>query len=388
MLHPDKALKMILEKIRKPQTERVTIVDALGRVLAEQIVSTLDSPPFAKSAMDGYAVCRDDSSNSFRLLESIAAGRVPTQVVRPGQCSKIMTGAMMPEGAGRVIRVEYTEEKDGRVVQLQPEPYDNVIQRGENLKKGDPVLAPKILQSQDIGVLASLGIEEILVALRPLVGVINTGSELRNPGEKLKGGEIYDSNGPQLCAQIASAGVRYRHYGIIQDELPELKAAVSKALEDCDMVLITGGVSMGDYDYVPQVLEENGVLIRFHKLAVKPGKPTLFGQKNDTFVFGLPGNPVSTFVIFEVFVKPLLFRLMGIEYAPPQSRGRLVKPIKRRSSERVEFRPVQLRGDEIHPIKYHGSAHLDALSQTNGFVRIEIGVELIDKGTEIDVRQI
>lgn len=388
MLHPDKALKMILEKIRKPQTERVPIVDALGRVLAEQIVSTLDSPPFAKSAMDGYAVCRDDSSNSFRLLESIAAGRVPTQVVRPGQCSKIMTGAMMPEGAGRVIRVEYTEEKDGRVVQLQPEPYDNVIQRGENLKKGDPVLAPKILQAQDIGVLASLGIEEILVALRPLVGVINTGSELRNPGEKLKGGEIYDSNGPQLCAQIASAGVRYRHYGIIQDELPELKAAVSKALEDCDMVLITGGVSMGDYDYVPQVLEENGVLIRFHKLAVKPGKPTLFGQKNDTFVFGLPGNPVSTFVIFEVFVKPLLFRLMGIEYAPPQSRGRLVKPIKRRSSERVEFRPVQLRGDEIHPIKYHGSAHLDALSQTNGFVRIEIGVELIDKGTEIDVRQI
>ena len=388
MLHPDKALKMILEKIRKPQTERVTIVDALGRVLAEQIVSTLDSPPFAKSAMDGYAVCRDDSSNSFRLLESIAAGRVPTQVVRPGQCSKIMTGAMMPEGAGRVIRVEYTEEKDGRVVQLQPEPYDNVIQRGENLKKGDPVLAPKILQSQDIGVLASLGIEEILVALRPLVGVINTGSELRNPGEKLKGGEIYDSNGPQLCAQIASAGVRYRHYGIVEDELPELIASVSKALEDCDMVLITGGVSMGDYDYVPQVLEENGVLIRFHKLAVKPGKPTLFGQKNDTFVFGLPGNPVSTFVIFEVFVKPLLFRLMGIEYAPLQRRGRLVKAIKRRSSERVEFRPVQLRGDEIHPIKYHGSAHLDALSQTNGFVRIEIGVELIDKGTEIDVRQI
>jgi len=388
MLHPDKALKMILEKMRRPQTERVPIVEALGRVLAEQIVSTLHSPPFAKSAMDGYAVCRDDSSHSFRLLESIAAGRVPTQVVRPGQCSKIMTGAMMPEGAARVIRVEFTEEKDGVVAQLQPEPYDNVIQRGENLKKGDPVLAPKVLQAQDIGVLASLGIEEVLVALRPLVGVINTGSELRNPGEKLKAGEIYDSNGPQLCAQIASAGVRYRHYGIIEDELPELKAAVSKALKECDMVLITGGVSMGDYDYVPEVLEENGVCIRFHKLAVKPGKPTLFGQKNDTFVFGLPGNPVSTFVIFEVFVKPLLFRLMGIEYAPPQRRGRLVKAIKRRSSERVEFRPVQLKGGDIHPIKYHGSAHLDALSQTNGLVRIEIGVELIDKGADIDVRQI
>ena len=388
MLHPDSALKMILEEMRKPQTERVPIVEALGRVLAEQIVSTLDSPPFAKSAMDGYAVCREDSSHSFQLLESIAAGKVPTQVVRPGQCSKIMTGAMMPEGAGKVIRVEYTEEKDGRVTQLQPDPYGNVIQRGENLKKGDPVLAPRVLQPQDIGVLASLGIEEVLVALRPLVGVINTGSELRNPGEKLKAGEIYNSNGAQLCAQIASAGARYRYYGIIEDEPPELRAAITKAFADCDMVLITGGVSMGDYDYVPEVLEENGVRIRFHKLAVKPGKPTLFGQKDDTFVFGLPGNPVSTFVIFEVFVKPLLFRLTGIDYVPPRSKGRLAKPIKRRSSERVEFRPVQLRGDEVHPIKYHGSAHLDALSQTNGLVRIEIGVELIDKGAEIDVRQI
>ena len=287
MLHPDSALKMILEEMRKPQTERVPIVEALGRVLAEQIVSTLDSPPFAKSAMDGYAVCREDSSHSFQLLESIAAGKVPTQVVRPGQCSKIMTGAMMPEGAGKVIRVEYTEEKDGRVTQLQPEPYGNVIQRGENLKKGDPVLAPRVLRPQDIGVLASLGIEEVLVALRPLVGVINTGSELRNPGEKLKAGEIYNSNGAQLCAQIASAGARYRYYGIIEDEPPELRAAISKAFADCDLVLITGGVSMGDYDYVPEVLEEHGVRIRFHKLAVKPGNPTLFGQKDDTFVFGI-----------------------------------------------------------------------------------------------------
>ena len=135
-MHPDNALKMILEESSKPQTECVPIVEALGRALAEPIVSTLDSPPFDKAAMDGYAVCREDNSHTFRLLESIAAGNVYTRVVRPGECCKIMTGAMMPEGAGKVIRVEYTEERNGQVVQLQPEPYDNVIQKGENLEAG------------------------------------------------------------------------------------------------------------------------------------------------------------------------------------------------------------------------------------------------------------
>ncbi len=388
MLHPDRALEIVLEEKFERRTEQVAIGKALGRVLAEQIVSTLESPPFAKSVMDGYAVCRGDSSTRFQLIETIRAGTVPTKAVRPGQCSKIMTGAMMPEGAGRVIRVEYAEEKDGEVLQIQPEPTENVIHRGENLKKRDPVLSPRILRPQDIGVLASLGLDTVSVAVRPLVGVVNTGSELRKPGEELRGGEIYDSNGPQLCAQVESAGARYRRYGIVKDEPGELRAAIAEALRDCDVLLVTGGVSMGDYDYVPRTLEEEGVLTRFHKIAVKPGKPTFFGRRGGSFVFGLPGNPVSTFVIFEVFVKPLLFRLMGIDYYPPHRKGNLASEIRRRDTERVEYLPVRMEDDEIHPIRYHGSAHLDALSQTDGLVRIEQGIELIDRGAEIDVRQI
>ncbi|MBA7712519.1 Molybdopterin molybdenumtransferase [subsurface metagenome] len=192
----------------------------------------------------------------------------------------------------------------------------------------------------------------------------------------------------QLCAQTAAVGGRYKNYGIVPDEPKELKAVISEALVECDVVLVSGGVSMGEFDFVPEVLKENGVQIRFHKLAVKPGKPTLFGRKDETFVFGLPGNPVSTFVIFEVFVKTLLYRWMGINYDPVLIKARLSKAIKRRDSERLEFRLVKVAGGEIHPISYHGSSHLNALSQTNGLLRIERGVDFVEEGRELYVRQI
>jgi len=388
MFDPDLALETIRNIQHRPQQQEAPLADALGRVLAEEIRSTIDSPPFSKAAMDGYAVTRGDKSKTFRVVETIAAGNIPLREIKEGECASIMTGAMMPAGTDKVIRVEYTAEKEGRVSLIREEPECNVILKGENLKKGETVLQPRVLKVQDIGILASLGMDRVRVVIPPTVGIITTGTELRLPGEKLKPGEIYNSNGHQLMAHLASVGSPYRYYGTVSDRPEEIREKISQAMDENDIVLLSGGVSMGKFDFVPTVLKENGVDIKFHRIAFKPGKPTLFGTKGEIFIFGLPGNPVSTFVIFEVFVKVLIYRWQGIDFQPVYKRAKLTESIKRRNTRRVEFLPVRVTGDEIELLNYHGSSHLNILSRANGLVRIERGVDFIEEGTELNVRQI
>jgi molybdopterin molybdotransferase len=386
MLNPDAALKMITDLSFTPDVQQVPIRQARGRVLAEALPARVDSPPFSKAAMDGYALRSADAADRYRILEMIAAGDAPEHRVAAGQCSKIMTGAMMPEGADKIVRVEFTRESEGWMTVVEPEPYENIIYRGENLRCGDTLLEPKMLKAQDIGVLASQGYADVPVAAVPLVGVITTGSELRVPGQPLENGQIYDSNGPQLCAQVEAVHARCRSYGTVPDEPKQLAAAIEAALAECDLVLLSGGVSMGDLDFVPGVLKSLGAEILFHKLAVKPGKPTLFARRARSFVFGLPGNPVSTFIIFEVFVKAFLFRRMGIAGTPRLVRGTLAQTVKRRDAQRLEYRPVRLEGRRIVPLSYHGSSHLSALREAEGLIRIEIGTTSLTEGSELDVR--
>jgi len=386
MLNPDAALKMINDLSFAPEVEQVPVAETLGRVLAEALPARVDSPPFSKAAMDGYALRSSDQADRFRILEMIAAGDVPENRVAAGQCSKIMTGAMVPEGADKIVRVEFTRESEGWMTVVEPEPYENIIYRGENLRAGDPLLEPKMLRAQDIGVLSSQGYPSVPVAAVPLVGVITTGSELRAPGQQLDPGQIYDSNGPQLCAQVEAMHARCRSYGTVPDEPKQLAAAIEGALGECDLLLLSGGVSMGDLDFVPGVLKSLGAEILFHKLAVKPGKPTLFARKERSFVFGLPGNPVSTFIIFEVFVKAFLFRWMGIASTPRQVSGTLAQTVKRRDAERLEYRPVRLEKRRIVPLSYHGSSHLSALREAEGLIRVEIGTTRLEEGSELDVR--
>lgn len=391
LLHPDKALAMIEElRHEEPRTERVALEQALGRALAEDVLAPEDSPPFPKAAMDGFAVSSADPGPDWRLAVTLAAGDAPARALARGECAKIMTGAMMPAGADKVIRVEYTRERDGVVTLLSEEPNANVIPRGQNLRKGDRVLGPRMLAPQDVGVLASLGRAEVKVAVRPKVGVLATGSELRNPGEPLGPGQIYNSNGLQTCAQVSAAGGRPRYYGIVRDQPAALREAVTRALEECDLLLLSGGVSMGELDFVPAVLQECGVEILFHRIAIKPGKPTLFarrrGPRGAVYVFGLPGNPVSAFVIFEVFVRPLLCGLLGLRYAPRTVRARLAEGFRRRDTERVELRPVRLERGEVRTLEFHGSAHLDALSGADALLRLEAGEGRLEEGSWTDVR--
>jgi molybdopterin molybdotransferase len=408
LLHPDKALAIIESLTFEPRTERVPLEQALGRALAEEVLAPEDSPVFPKAAMDGFAVSSADPGPRWLLAATLAAGDAPAAALARGQCAKIMTGAMMPPGADKVIRVEYTREQDGVVTLLREEPYDNVIPRGQFASKGDKVLGPRMIAPQDVGVLASLGRTEVRVAARPEVGVLATGSELRNPGEPLGPGQIYNSNGLQTCAQVSAAGGRPRYYGIVRDEPSALREAVGRALEECDLLLLSGGVSMGELDFVPGVLADCGAEILFHKMAIKPGKPTLFARREragsaapvtkpgteagagaasrPAYAFGLPGNPVSAFVIFEVFVRPLLCGLQGLRYAPRTVRARLAERFQRRDTERLELRPVRLQEGEVRALEFHGSGHLNALSGADALLRLEIGVDRLEEGTWTDVR--
>lgn len=391
MLHPDDALRLIEEldvEILPEERKPVRIEEALGRVLARDLAALVDQPPFDKAAMDGFA-WGGAPAESRAVLETIAAGSLPSRPVGRGECSRIMTGAMLPEGAERVQRVEWTTESEGRVRFTQEEPSDNVIRRGENQRAGDLLLSRRVLRPADIGILASSGYAEVPVLRRPVVGVLSTGDELRSPGEPLGPGAIYDSNGHQLMAHARSSGCEVRAYGRVPDRESDLEAAVAKALSECDIFLLSGGVSMGDFDYVPRVLSRNGVQELFHGLAMKPGKPTFLGRRGKVFVLGLPGNPVSTFVNFEIVAKALLARLQGLPVERPAFRARLSAEVSRRTAtDRVEFLPARLDSGVVTPLRYGGSSMLSALAQANALIRMEIGQTRMEKGSDIDVRPI
>ncbi len=385
----EEALTVIAQARPLGRAQDVLLEAALGRVLARTVPTPIDSPPFDKAAMDGFAVPGGGPADGpWRIRETVAAGRVPTAPVGPGECVRIMTGAMLPEGTRRVVRREFTVETDGTVRLARPETGDNVVRRGENLRAGEPVLHPKVLAAQDIGALAASGLARVPVAVPPRVAILCTGSEIRAPGEPLGPGEIYNSSASQLAAQLAAIHCPSRSLGTVADRREELETAVSGALDTCDLLLLTGGVSEGDFDYVPSCLQSLGAQVLFHGVAIKPGKPTLYARRGGTHVLGLPGNPVSTFVVFEIFARPLLARLMGSPWEPLVVRAPLAAEISRRQTERDEFRPVRLAAGRAEPLAYHGSAHLNALGAAQGLIRIARGVSSIPAGESVDVRLI
>jgi len=382
----DEALAIVRRVSVPYREETVALEAALGRVLPREVRSPVDSPPFDKSGMDGFALGSEDESTELQIVDTVAAGGAPARAVRRGECARIMTGAMLPAGTGRVIRREYVREEPDRITLVTPEPGDNVVRRGASIRAGDLLLGPRVLGPQDVGTLAASGIAEVTISVPPRVRVVCTGPEIRPAGEPLRAGEIYDSNGPQLRAQLEAMGCPCMVTSGVPDRLDALVEALARALGSCDVLLLTGGVSAGDFDYVPAALRELGARIRFHRVSVKPGKPTLFAERGDQHVFGLPGNPVSTFIIFEVFVKPYLYRRMGLEWTPRSWRGTLAADLSRSQDDRTEFLPVKVHQGMVEPVPYRGSAHLNALAEADGLVRLEIGVREVAAGTTVEVR--
>ncbi|HZX10079.1 MAG TPA: gephyrin-like molybdotransferase Glp [Acidobacteriota bacterium] len=389
MILLEEAQKILNETSVKPKTELVNLDEAVARILAQDIISKINIPPFNKSAMDGYAVISGDPSERYKVIETIPAGKIPQEKVHPGECAKVMTGGIVPNEADRVIKRELTVEEDGQMRTTGKEKNKNVCITGEDIKKGDKVLEKAILiRPQEVGVLASMGLDKVKVFKKPKAGLISTGSELVPPGQSIKQSQIYDSNSYSLSAQVLKSGAILFDRRMVLDDPDKIKKVITEFLYSCDVLLISGGVSMGDFDYVPPILKSLGFKLHFEKVAIKPGKPTVFGTRGHKYVFGVPGNPVSAFVGFELFIRPFLCRMMGHAYEPFLISAVMKESIQRRKTQRASYIPVECREGFIKKLSYHGSAHIHALTRANALLCIPRGVREIKAGSQVHVRPI
>jgi molybdopterin molybdotransferase len=391
MLPFEEALRIVLNSSHSLGSEHVDITLSINRILAEDAKSDMDIPPFNKSTRDGYACRRADLANELEVVETIPAGYTPAKSIEPDQCAKIMTGATVPQGADCVVMVEFTENPtDGTVRFTDEDTDDHINLKGEDIKAGDVVI-PKgtRIGPQHVAVLACVGCTQPLVSKRPRVGILATGSELVQPECKPGPSQIRNTNSYQLTAQVESVGAVAKNYGIAKDTDEAINIMFKKAVEENDVVIVSGGISMGDFDLVPGIFRRNNIELLFEKIAVKPGKPTVFGVSESVYCFGLPGNPVSTFVLFELLVKPFLYKLMDYDYNPAAIKVPLGESFKRKKTERQSWVPVVITdADVLKPVDYHGSAHINALCNADGLVSIGVGVEEIEKGTIVPVRLI
>lgn len=391
MIPYEEALKEVLENAHTLGTETVAFENLRYRVLAEDIISDVDMPPFNKALMDGYACRSADLQNELDVIEVIPAGHWPEKSIRKNQCSKIMTGAPLPSGADTVIMIEQVREvNENKIVFTKDSTKSNVSLLGADVRTGDVVLKKgTCIKARHIPVLASVGATKVKVFRQPGVAVVSTGNELVEPEIKPQPSQIRNSNAYQLVAQIKELGFPATYLGIARDTFEDTKALFQKSMADADVVIMSGAVSVGDYDFVPEVLKQSGFEIHFHGVSVKPGKRTLFATYGNKWFVGVPGNPVSAFVQFETLIRPLLLRIAGSEIFPPILRLPLEDDFKRKNANRKAYEPVVITAKgTAEKIEYHGSAHIGALSYADGLMEIEPGICEIQKGTLVNVRPI
>ena len=405
VLSVEEALERILATVRVLEPERVPILEALGRVLAEEVVADRNIPPLPNSAMDGYAVRAADVARvpaRLRVIAEAPAGRLCPVEVGPGSAVRIMTGAPIPAGADAVVPFEHT-----RVVQdsscptadewievlRETRPGANVREAGEDVRAGQVVLSPgRVLRPQEIGMLAALGRTEVAVIRRPRVAILATGDEVVPPWETPGPGQIRDANSYTVAAQVRRYGGIPLILGVARDEETLIREGVRRALaERADLIVTSGGVSIGDFDLVKQVLAAEGEM-RFWSLNMKPGRPLAFGVVGGVPLVGLPGNPVSAMIATELFVRPAVLKMQGFtEWPWPELRARLADPIVRKDGRRHYLR-VRLRetpdGWEATLTGDQGSGILNSLVQADGLAVIPEDVDHLPAGAEVRVLRI
>ena len=388
MIRFEEALKIVIENAPALRGERVDILASSGRVLLENVCSDINMPPFNRSAVDGFACRRGDLGQELTVIETIRAGQAPEKTLGPGQCSRIMTGSPVPEGADCVVMVEDTIDiSENRIRFTGNHTKDNISRFAEDVREGDLVIeAGTMIRPQHIAIMAAVGYVNPLVATRPKVAVISTGDEIVEPQLKPGISQIRNSNGYQLVEQIRKADALPDYLGIAPDNEKATLDKILLAMEGNDVVLLTGGVSMGTFDFVPSVMEKAGITILFRKIALQPGRPTIFGKKDDKLIFGLPGNPVSSFTLFEVLVKPMLWKMMGVIDFYSILRLPMGTDYERRRSDRMQWLPVSIRDGKVFPLEYHGSAHIFSLASADAIAAIPFGVTKLNIGDLIDVR--
>jgi len=391
MLEYKDALQLIVSSANQMPVEKVELRDSLKRVLATDVIHDMDMPPFNKSAMDGYACRQSDLSNKLEVIETIFAGKLPEKAIGKNQCYKIMTGAVVPPEADFVFKKEDAEiAESGKVICRKPSSPNNICYRGEDIQRGQIVLnRSTLLTPRHLPVLAGAGVSRPNVYSRPKITVFATGTELVEPAEQPKSFQIRNSNSSQMLAQILEMGVNANYGGIIKDEERVLREKVSTALDSSDIIFLTGGVSVGEYDFMPIVLENLGFEILVSATAIKPGKPMVFARKGSKYCFGLSGNPVSSFVQFELYAKPFLYALMGHNFEQKILIFRMGKEFNRKKADRINFVPANVNQKmEVIPVEFHGSAHINALSGASYLLEVPKGVKTINKGERVNVRPI
>ena len=398
MISVEEALKTILEKIRPLDCENVPITSALGCVIGEDIVSGRTIPPLANSAMDGYAVVAGDTAFASKakpvvldVLEDVPAGKVATQPIRTGQAIRIMTGAPLPEGANAVVRVEDTEAQGGRVkILVAAAPGLDIREAGEDVKTGELVISKgTVLRAAEIGMLAALGRSYVSVHQRPVVAVVSTGDELAEVDETPGPGKIVNSNGYSLAALVLEAGGIPLQVGIARDNREDLLAKF-RAASRADIVISSGGVSVGDYDLVKDIMAEIGSRIQFWRVAMRPGRPLAFGLLEGKPLFGLPGNPVSSMVSFEQFIRPSILKMRGYPGIYRRAvRAEMTEGYKKKQGLKYFLRArVELRdGKYVAALTgEQGSGILKSMVLANGLVVLPEDTTSVKPGDEVAVQ--
>ena len=387
----EKALEVIDSLPLEPKVERVPLGEALGRVLAEDITSPIDVPPFDRATVDGYAVRAEDTfmaseSEPVRLkvVGEINAGDVPELELKPGESVYISTGAPLPKGADAVIQFEDVDREGDEVVIYKPAyPGLGVMKAGADIQKGQPLLRRGTrLGFKETALLSAIGMAEVPVFRKPKVAVISTGNELILPGEELRPGKIYDINGRAITDAVRELGGEAVFLGIARDDRESLKALIEKGVECCDIVLLSGGASGGIRDLTSSIIGELGE-VKIHGIAIQPGKPTIIGLVNGKPVFGLPGYPTSCLTNFTLLVAPLLRRLIGRESEVRKVRKRLAHKVFSVKGRR-QFLPVRIEGDKALPI-LKGSGAVTSFVDADGFIEVPENVEILGAGEEVEV---
>ncbi|OHB67703.1 MAG: hypothetical protein A2Y76_02190 [Planctomycetes bacterium RBG_13_60_9] len=371
--------------------ERVDLLDAFHRVLAEDVASDIDMPPFPQSTRDGFACRRADLSNDLDVVETIAAGVPPQRSLGRNECARIMTGAAIPQEADCVVMLEHVEYlSDASIHCASSGMEDNVCHQGAQATAGQTVLhAGEIIEAQHIAILASAGCSQPLVSRRPTVGVLATGSELVELDRKPGPGQIRNSNSFQLSAMVLGASALPRNYGLVVDDKEAIQTALRKAMVKNDVVVLSGGIAKGDHDFVRGILEESLSKLVFNEACVNPGRPIVFGVSDSAFCFGLSGNPVSNFIMFELIVKPFLYAMAGHRFRPALSRGELAETVQRRRTDKDLWLPVAFAEDgRVHPMECCRSIGIHTMCKAHGMIHVPAGVAGFTKGTVVVVRGI
>ncbi|GEC72117.1 molybdopterin molybdochelatase [Flavobacterium flevense] len=384
MIQVAEALNLIAENSCKMPITKIKVDKSLGYVLAEAVYSPINMPPFRQSAMDGYAFTHGEH-NQFEILKTVQAGDFSDDEIKENQAVRIFTGAFVPDDVNTVVMQEHTIVKDNLLlIEKMPATHANVRAKGEQVKKGELVLDKNtVITPAAIGFLACLGITKIKVFDKPKVAILVTGNELVSAGKKLPKGKIYESNSLMLEAALKAVGIKKTSIFKIKDSLKKTKIVIESCLSNFDVVLISGGISVGDYDYVKEALLKNGVTELFYKINQKPGKPLFFGKKENKLVFALPGNPASSLTCFYVYALPALKKLMGFEAIHLPEIKRKINSDFENTSGKTLFLKAFYDDEKVTVLESQSSAMLNTFSTANGLIVVPHDVTEVKMHQEV-----